>query len=639
MATSDRFVPGVKQWYLLGPPGSAAPGAGVGSIAESWTDYTGAGIRTAIVDNGFAYDHPSLARNYDKSADLDTVDGDADAAADNRDFHGTAVAGIVAASGGDGTAVGVSPDATIVGIRIGYGKDGDVEALAEAIRYAATADTMNASWSFREPLADNFALGEFRPLADAMAYAAREGRGGLGTVMVFSAGNLGQDVNLHDVQNSIYAITVAAYAPDGKPSSFSNRGAAVLVAAPGERIWTTDIPDKRGYSFYDEFYFSGTSAAAPIVTGVANLMLDANPALGARDVQEILAYSARPLSSAPGTANGAETWNGGGLRFSPDVGFGAVDALAATRLAETWQSGATFDTMQTATAGWKGALGLGARSVEVTLDIAEAIRIDRVELALDLEHERLADLRVRLFSPDGTRSIVLDRPPVQDDGVAGPDALVFTVSSNAFWGELGAGAWRVRVMDLAEESATGLLRSLELRVYGDAETPDQTYVYTDAFATLGTPGPLIDADAGNNDTLNAAAVTAGLLLDLRPGAVQQIAGRALVLGSATWIENALGGDGADRITGNGRDNLLWGGRGDDVLAGAGGADRFAFGARSGADRIADFAADDLVVLTGGVTLAGLEGSRAVLSDGATLQAANGWVWSAADFEMQDNLWA
>ena len=91
--------------------------------------------------------------------------------------------------------------------------------------------------------------------------------------------------------------------------------------------------------------FDGTSAATAMVNGVVALMLDANANLGWRDVQTILAHSARHVGSAvdgryrlPATEsaswqwNAAKTWNGGGLHFSRDYGFGLVDALAAVRL-------------------------------------------------------------------------------------------------------------------------------------------------------------------------------------------------------------------------------------------------------------------------------------------------------------------
>ncbi len=97
------------------------------------------------------------------------------------------------------------------------------------------------------------------------------------------------------------------------------------------------------------------------------------------------------------------------------------------------------------------------------------------------------------------------------------------------------------------------------------------------------------------------------------------------------IERAFAGDANDTVRGNASANLLWGGRGDDALAGRAGADVFAFGVRSGNDVIEDFAAEDDVWLMDGVAVASLAGNVATLSDGATITAANGWQWSAADF--------
>ena len=117
-------------------------------------------------------------------------------------------------------------------------------------------------------------------------------------------------------------------------------GAAILVAAPGVDIATTDrvgnagfVPNEIGNTLGSNDYvqIDGTSFSAPNVTGVVALMYQANPELGARDVQEILALSARTidLSSATWQTNGATDWNGGGMTWSSAYGSGLVDAHAA----------------------------------------------------------------------------------------------------------------------------------------------------------------------------------------------------------------------------------------------------------------------------------------------------------------------
>ena len=92
----------------------------------------------------------------------------------------------------------------------------------------------------------------------------------------------------------------------------------------------------------------GTSLSTPEVTGVVALMLQANPGLGWRDVQNILAASATHTGSAIGAAalgtnensywflNDAANWNGGGMHFSNDYGYGMLNAYNAVRMAEVW---------------------------------------------------------------------------------------------------------------------------------------------------------------------------------------------------------------------------------------------------------------------------------------------------------------
>ena len=103
----------------------------------------------------------------------------------------------------------------------------------------------------------------------------------------------------------------------GGASSFSSAGSSVLLSAPGEEILTTDLTGQGGFSVDDYFDgFSGTSAAAPIVSGVVALMLEANPELGYRDVQEILAYSSANPTGNNWSSNAATDANGGGLTFT-----------------------------------------------------------------------------------------------------------------------------------------------------------------------------------------------------------------------------------------------------------------------------------------------------------------------------------
>ena len=576
--------PGItSQWHLrnTGQTGGT-PGIDL-NVASVWTDYTGSGIRVGVIDDGFDYRHADLAANYDISADYDFRAGDSDAAAEAGDNHGTTVAGVIAADDNGIGAVGVAYDATIVGARIGYGANGSLSQVVNAVRAQADVDISNNSWSYTSPFADNFKSSAFVSAKAALEYAVSTGRGGLGTVFVFAAGNnrdLGDDVNFHNFQNSIYTTAVAAIDHNGRVANFSTPGAAVLVAAPGVGIYTTDATGSAGYVGGNYVNVSGTSFAAPAVSGVVALMLEANPGLGYRDVQEILAYSARQIgaNSPLWKTNGAGDWNGGGLHYSPDYGFGLVDAHAAVRLAETWTRQSTFANMAAGTGSAAPNLAIpdgSAAGIASTVSIGQNLGIDKIEVDLNISHTWIGNLRVVLVSPQGTESVLIDRPGINPDTGSGAgnsaDNINFVLSSNHFWGEDSAGLWTLRVYDLAT-GETGKLNSWSLKVYGDAASANDTYIYTDEYAVQTDGARRILNDAAGDDTINASAVTGNATLNLNPGATSTLAGKTLQIGTGTVIENALLGDGHDTIIGNDAGNLLWGGRGNDQIYGNAGND-------------------------------------------------------------------
>src|SRR6185436_1218572 len=101
---------------------------------------------------------------------------------------------------------------------------------------------------------------------------------------------------------------------------------------------------------------------------------------------------------------------------------------------------------------------------------------------------------------------------------------------------------------------------------GDDHGANDTYYYTDDFATLSADRGVVTDDSGD-DTINAAAITTDLTLDLNSGHTSIIAGQQVAIAAGTVIENAFGGDGNDRIIGNDADNSLSGGHGHNTLEG------------------------------------------------------------------------
>ena len=566
------------QWHL---DNLVYPGVDL-NVTGVWDDYQGNGVVVGIVDTGIDYNHPDLAPNYRADLDYDARDGDFDSfASASNDDHGTVVAGVIAASLGHGDAVGVAPSAEITGFRLGFGGDGDMAQIVTQMQNMAGVDIANNSWGFGGLFYDDFATATFASSGAAIRNAAESGRGGLGTVVTFAAGNSaqsGDDVNYHSFQSSRFTIATGAIERDGDIAYFSTPGAAVLVSAPGSGIYSTDVQGAGGYSAGDYTTLNGTSFAAPGVAGVAALMLEANADLGYRDVQEILAYSAvNPKSSDAGwQTNGASAWNGGGLTFSHDYGFGLVDAHAAVRLAETWTAQSTEANVEVNPHEnlTSSAFIPDNSTITRTADVATAMNIDHVEVHLEIEHTYIGDLTVTLTSPDDTTSVLVNRPGVSASSTYGASQndIDFTFTSVAHWGETGQGAWTLSVSD-AVSSDTGYLKDWDLTFFGDAITGDDTYIFTDQWARYGGDASRQTlTDVSGLDTLNFASITQSLDLDLTPGSSNSLLGHALNIADGSLFENVYGGDAGDVISGNDADNLLYGMRGDDMLSGGFGSD-------------------------------------------------------------------
>lgn len=595
-------------------------------VKRAWDGYAGRGIKIGVVDDGFERTHGDLVGNYRTDLDYDARQGDADAAAASGDNHGTAVAGVIAATMDQTGVAGVAWEADLVGLRIGYGANGTIGQIVAAFDRLTGVDVANNSWGYGGYFGDDFASSSFQSAASELQQAATSGRNGLGTVVVFAAGNSrssGDNVNYHDFQNSPYVISVGATDSSGAVAAFSTPGAAVLVAAPGVGIVTTDRLGSAGYVSGDYASVSGTSFAAPIVSGVVALMLEANPRLGYRDVQEILAYSAQqPSAGGPWLTNGADDWNGSGLRFNDDLGFGLVDAHAAVRLAESWTQQSTqadrLIVTRTSDPSPNLAIPEGGTVANAITVSGTAIDIDRVEVTLDIAHTWIGDLTVSLVSPDGTTSVLVDRPGVSSSNTYGAsqDNIRFTVDSVQFWGESANGTWTLIVGDAVVGDA-GTLNSWTLSLIGDADGADDRFVYTDAFGAIGgEAGRGTLTDAGGIDTIDLSPISAASILDLRAGTTSTVAGRSLAIAAGTVIENAILGDGNDRVLGNDAANDLAGWRGADSLDGGAGNDSLAGGA-------------------GNDTLAGGQGNDRAAYAGARADYAVVWSSQTASFTVTD----
>lgn len=553
-------------WHLTGEYGL--------NVQDVWLEYTGAGIDVAVFDDGVNRTHSELSANYDTSRDYDTLDNDNDAiSTTEEDSHGTRVSMMIAADDNGSQSVGVAYDSTIIGLRRGYNDQTDTADTLEGFERALSADVdiMNNSWGTTAAFGDHVdgSNGDVHP---AMVDLVQNGRDGLGTAIVFSAGNSnehGQSANYKNYQNSIHTITVGASSEDGTIASFSEWGSNVLLSAPGEEV---RLPyTLEGYAIDD----NGTSFSAPAVSGVIALMLEANPDLGYRDIQEILAVSSRQTDLAGGgwQTNGDTHWNGGGMTFSHDFGFGIADAHAAVRIAETWTKQQIYTNM-TSTSNFDGGSVAIPSSGTVTTQITvnQDIEIEHAVVYLDINHARSGDLVISLISPDGTESILVDRIDngTYTDFYGIRDGFWFDFSSVAHWGETSQGTWTLEIQDVVSGNS-GTLNDWDLQFFGSAISTDDTYTYTEDFSlfagSLGSRATLNDTNGGT-DNINASAVTSNTTIDLESGTAT-IDGQSITV---SGIEDVYTGDGDDTITGDDSANHIWGGRGADIIDGGEGDD-------------------------------------------------------------------
>ncbi len=587
-----------QQWHLQG-------GAGI-NVVPVWADYTGQGVRVGVMDSGIDGGHRDLDDNYDfiRSRAGFSLQP-AGEPLQGRDNHGTAVSGTLAAERNGFGGVGVAYNADLIAFYDPLNTSLSVfaQSITNTFRDAARdLHVLNNSWGFGNNFQENANsafIGNFRtttlqPAGRALEDLAATGRDGLGTIVVQSAGNAfahGDNTNLSNFHNSRFVVTVGATDRNGAITSFSSPGSSILVAAPGQSITTTDRAGTDGYGAEDFTTISGTSFSAPIVSGVVALMLQANPRLGYRDVQEILAATARPIVTGTEFAQtGGQGWNGGGMLFSERAGFGLVDARAAVRLAETWTqqnthaNEATLFAFGTSLGGT--AIPDGDRAgVSSRVTVTGDLRVERVEVDVLINHAAIGQLQLFLVSPSGTRATLLSNPGAttsRPDGSTQAN-INFTFGAATFRGEAAAGTWTLIAVDTIT-GAIGTLQSWALRTYGSVPGADDVYIYTDQFAAVAEAGGprtrLTDTDGGR-DTVNAAAVSGNVVIDLS-GGPSTIAGRELTIAAGT-IEVAHGGDGNDRLIAGADGAELHGGRGADTIEGGAGADALYGGA--GDDRL------------------------------------------------------
>ncbi len=573
-----------NHWWLLD---SASGGI---TVESAWSKARGAGQVIGLVDTGINSAHLDFS-----STKFGADPGEIPGTASNP--HGTRVGGLIVGQIDNAIAgMGIAPDALINATIIDFSQPIGFDDLAAILETQATVDVSNNSWGFTKPFQDNFLLALPGTMQLALETGVREGRDGLGTVYVFAAGNgrlmrdgvnVGDDSNFHNLSNARQTIAVAATDMTGKAAVFSSPGTNLLVAAPGQGLLTADglTPEST-----DSTRVTGTSFSAGLVSGAVALMLETNPDLGYRDVQEILVLSARarldsiePNESGPGSgANGANLVNGGGLVFSRDLGFGLLDTEAAIRLARTWQRRSDARNEAGIEIDFEAEPNhsqTDLSTMELTLDVGQEARdfhLQWVELFLSISGPSLHKLQIELVSPAGTISQIAPNL----SGLGTRTGLSFNFSTAAHWGEKMQGNWHLRLSNLDPE-ANLTIQSARLGFFGD-EAPRVEHYLTPSFIDLAAqdetrkhivanpPSDDLESDA----RLNLSAMDRPVTIDLENGM-----GRidTLDFTLSEGFKSLQGSDHGDTLVGGHADEFIFGGSGDDIIGGGGGHDVLAGG--------------------------------------------------------------
>ena len=509
-----------QQWHLKFNNQTGAVAGTDLNIESVWAYPTagagrrGRGVRIGIVDDGLQTSHPDLTTNVDTTNHKDWNGNDNDPSPGAGDDHGTACAGDAAARGNNALGVsGSAPEATLVGMRLIAAATTDTQE-AEAMNYLPQIIQIKSnSWG---PSDTGTILEAPGPLTKAALQSAAEtGRGGKGTISMWAGGNgldANDNSNYDGYANSIYTIAVGAFDSQSRQAWYSEPGANLVITSPSSGDapalgkTTTDRTGADGYVAGDyESDFGGTSSATPTAAGVVALMLEANPDLGWRDVQEILMRSAKKVN--PSDTDWKTPVAPVNINHNHKFGAGLVDAAAAVALASSWTNLGNQLKRTVAQTGLSVAIpnqNTTGITRELVIPAQDNLRVEHVTVTVNINHTARGNLKITLTSPSGTVSRLAEVHADSGDNFAN-----WTFMTVRNWGENAAGTWRLKITDESGTSNTtgGTLTSATMEVYGSSTAPVNPPPVVTLTSPSGdlvvSPGASVDLAAIANDSTAA----------------------------------------------------------------------------------------------------------------------------------------
>lgn len=497
-------------------------------VGPAWASgITGKGVKVAVIDDGVEAAHEDLSANFEVGRSFNFVTQGNDPTPTNSNSHGTKVAGIIASSAFNGKGGrGVAYGATIRGYNLlapGAGSQSSFVTSFGGSNASNDNDVFNASLSYFYQQNGVAVLPSWDPLRGDVLANSLTLRSGRGSPIVQSAGNEFGNLNSGScasanslgvscgnvasdtMRASTNVIVVAASNAEGKKSSYSTTGSSIWISAPGGEYGYNSsfvgVPDfaykpaivttartgcdKSGFSnpvnALDALganplaaqcqytaTMNGTSSAAPNLSAVIALMIEANPLLTFRDIKYILAKTAirldpdfdgvRSTTIIPGVTFALDLgWvkNAAGNWFSNWYGFGGVDAGAAVAAAKAYTSflppqktASQYDFTPTSD------VTIAPRSsFSIDFSVSNAMTVNEgVLLYVTFDTANVSCNQIEITSPSGTKSILLQGA----SGFRNAKLANTRFASNAFYGESVNGTWRATYHNLCSSGSTVL---------------------------------------------------------------------------------------------------------------------------------------------------------------------------------------
>lgn len=325
-------------------------------VTETWSITKGSStIRVAVIDDGVQTNHPDLAANM--LSGYDAIGQGTGGNPTGNDLHGTACAGIIAATGNNNLGlVGNAYQCKIIPVRVAYTPPGQnnwystASGMANGINWAwqtAGAAVLSNSWG--APQSSSV-------INSAITNAVVNGRNGKGSLVFFATGN--DDVSTVSFP-ARYADAIAVGASnmcdtrkrkttscDGETNWGSNYGTGIDVVAPGVKIVTTDLTGPAGANNGDyNLFFNGTSSACPNAASVGALILSVNNNLTYAQARALLESTCEKVGGYSYSSNGNQpngSWN-------IEMGYGRINAKNACQAAQNPGCSAPTTTQLSAT--------------------------------------------------------------------------------------------------------------------------------------------------------------------------------------------------------------------------------------------------------------------------------------------------